>query len=96
MINFLLRMPLIQPNTYLYKLYWQEGESFLGGCHGIEFLLLFGASDGTANELMKDYTIEDIIEIGKPLRKLWADFAKTGKVEVNEIPSILKIDEKVK
>ena len=95
-IDFYKKYKKNQPNTYLYKLYWQEGESFLGGCHGIEFLLLFGASDGTANELMKDYTIEDIIEIGKPLRKLWADFAKTGKVEVNEIPSILKIDEKVK
>lgn len=78
-------------HSYLYELYWQDKTEFLGGCHGIEFLLLFGATDSANEELIHNYTIEDIIEIGKPLRKLWGDFAKTGKVEVDEVPNILKI-----
>lgn len=78
-------------NTYLYSFHWGAGKSFVGACHMMEFLPLFG-SDYLKKDISKmGMSDEEIHNQGIPMRKIWAEFARTGKVTTKEVKGMLKI-----
>lgn len=75
---------------YLYEIYWEAGKKRLGACHGSDLILLFGGRNLIGKEMTMALSEDELMEIGKPLRKAWADFAKTGEIQNEEIDSIIK------
>eukprot|EP00833_Pecoramyces_ruminatium_P017640 jgi/Orpsp1_1/1191672/evm.model.d7180000087682.1 len=64
--------------VYRYVFSWGEKKSFIGASHTSELLLLFGGKPCVGRDMALGYSEEELIEIGKPIRKIWGDFAKTG------------------
>ncbi len=75
---------------YLFS--WGLGRSIIGACHASDCVPLFGLSEvsGTVPIAM-GYTAEEIYRQGMPLRRIWADFARTGTVTSPGIEGMIKI-----
>lgn len=81
--------------TYLYTLSWMQGKSILGASHCSDCLLLFGVGASEGKPACMGLSVQEVLEAGAPFRKVWADFAKTGKVErmsLDEMVEIRKVD----
>jgi para-nitrobenzyl esterase len=81
--------------VYTYDFFWQlkRKHTFLGAAHTLDTLALFGPryyKDGSV--MLMGMRKEEIIEEGKPLRAVWCDFARTGKVELREIEDMIRFD----
>lgn len=73
----------------MYELSWRENNAELGACHGIDLMALFGAEGIKDRPIMMGLTSEQIRERGKPVREMWANFAKTGDLDRTEVPGVL-------
>lgn len=81
--------------VYTYDFLWQlhRKHTFLGACHTIDTLALFGPRYYKDDSVMlMGMKKEEIIEEGKPLRAVWSDFARTGKIELREIADMVKFN----
>jgi len=76
---------------HCYRLTWGMGESIFGASHAVEMSLLFGAGNYAGSPLLLGKTAGEIDGIGRQVRKVWADFAKTGSIGATEINGVLKI-----
>ena len=77
--------------TYLYDFHWRE-DAFLGSCHGAEFPLLFGADGFAENtDLTVGMTVDEINELGKQFRGIWAGFARDGEIKEMSIDGVIDI-----
>ena len=75
--------------AHLYKFHWIE-HTYMGACHGSELPLLFGVKGFREHKnLLGGVDIEEVTEIGRPMRKMWADFARDGSMDVLSIEGIL-------
>ena len=78
--------------AYLYKFHWIE-DTYAGACHGSELPLLFGIKGFREHRhLLGGIDLEDVIETGVPMRKMWADFARNGHIEDHSIEGVLDIE----
>ena len=77
--------------AYLYRFSWMKDYDYIGACHTSDVQLLFGAKGLEGMDISMGKTESETLEEGKPMRKIWAEFARTGKVEETEIKGILKI-----
>lgn len=81
-------------NTYLYSFSYGAGRSFIGACHMMDYLPLFG-SDHLKKDIAKmGFSDEEISGQGTGMRKIWTDFAKTGKVTQTEIAGMISVQKK--
>ena len=62
----------------------------MGSCHGSELPLLFGVKGFREHKnLLGGVNIDEVNEIGKPMRKMWAGFARDGSMDVLSIDGVL-------
>jgi len=76
--------------VHLYSYFWRKDQHVMGAGHITELALLFGGK-GIGGTLMAQGLLEhDFIEYGKPLRRIWADFAKTGDISTMCIDGMIE------
>lgn len=73
-----------------YLVDWGAGPRFQGA-HVIELALLFPTHAWEVGELLEGVALEEVRREGRPVRDMWAHFARTGRSDVTEIPGILKV-----
>lgn len=71
---------------------WGVGRSPIGACHAMDCVPLFGMRGTTSAPITMGYTEEEIRVQGEPLRRIWADFARTGEVISRGIDGMIEID----
>ncbi|RZT84023.1 para-nitrobenzyl esterase [Pseudonocardia sediminis] len=79
---------------YRYVLGWGAPGSPYVGAHMVDLPLLFGTRsswDGAA--LIAGAPWSDVEERGRELRRVWADFARTGEAEPVAVPGFLDLDD---
>lgn len=74
-----------------YEFLWEAGEKRLGACHGSDLVLLFGGRKLVGYEIAMGLSEEELMEVGRPLRRAWADFAKNGSLPESGIDSLIKL-----
>ena len=75
--------------TYLYRFHWIE-DTYVGSCHGSELPLLFGVKGFRDHQnLLGGVDIDEVNGIGRPMRKMWADFARDGSMNELSIEGVL-------
>ena len=77
--------------VYLYDFHWNEKNSPIGACHGMELIMLFSANGFKDREIMCSLSEKEIYELGKGFRKIWYTFAKTGEICNYSIENMLNI-----
>lgn len=73
-----------------YRLDWGAGPRFQGA-HVIELALLFPTHAWEVGELLEGVDLAEVRREGRPMRDMWAEFARTGRTTVREIPGVLRI-----
>ena len=75
--------------AYLYEFHWIE-DTYIGSCHGSELPLLFGVKGFRDHKnLLGGVDIDEVTDIGRSMRKMWADFARDGSMDVLSIDGVL-------
>lgn len=69
---------------------WGAGPRFQG-VHVIELALLFPTHAWEVGELLEGVALEEVLRQGQPVRQMWAEFARTGKVARSHLPGILHL-----
>lgn len=73
-----------------YRVDWGAGPRFQGA-HVIELALLFPTRAWEVGDLLEGVALAEIRQQGIPVRRLWAEFARTGRTTVGEIPGVLTV-----
>ena len=79
--------------AHLYSYFWRKNEHVIGAGHITELALLFGGKGVEGTLMAQGLPERDFLEHGKPLRRIWADFAKTGNISTTKINGMLEIAE---
>ncbi len=77
--------------VYLYRFGWMRDYTHIGACHTSDVQLLFGAKGLQGTDISMGKTESETLEEGKPMRRMWAEFARSGEVKETELKGILKI-----
>jgi len=77
--------------TYRYLFSWGDQTSPVGAAHLSDIILLFGGYGMNGREMSLGLSEKEIYEKGKPLREIWASFAKNGTIEKMKIDGIIDI-----
>jgi para-nitrobenzyl esterase len=77
--------------THFYHFVWMKDYDFIGACHTSDLQLLFGAKGVQGLDIAMGKTESETLEEGKPMRRMWAEFARSGKIEETELEGILEI-----
>ncbi|MBR2254922.1 MAG: carboxylesterase family protein [Candidatus Methanomethylophilaceae archaeon] len=77
--------------VYLYRFEWMRDYDYIGACHTSDVQLLFGAKGLNGKDISMGKKESETLAEGKPMRKMWAEFARSGDVECSEIKNILRI-----
>jgi para-nitrobenzyl esterase len=77
--------------VYLYRFFWMKDYDYIGACHTSDVQLLFGSKGLTGMDIAMGKTESQTLEEGKPMRKMWAEFARSGEVRETELAGILRI-----
>lgn len=67
---------------------WGAGPRFQG-VHVIELALLFPTRAWEVGDLLEGVALGEVRRQGRPMRDMWAGFARTGRTQVTRIPGIL-------
>jgi hypothetical protein len=68
-----------------------QGKSALGASHCSDCLLLFGVGAAEGKPGCMGLSAQEVLEVGAPLRKMWADFAKAGQIERASLDGMMEI-----
>ena len=77
--------------VYLYSFYWRKNKAYLGAGHMSDLLPLFGADAAEGRAIAMGLSAQEIEEQGKPMRDIWASFARTGEPSQLHVPGMLRI-----
>ena len=77
--------------VYLYMFSWMKDYDYIGACHTSDVQLLFGSKGLEGMDISMGKTASQTLEEGKPMRKMWAEFARSGEVRETELEGILTI-----
>ena len=77
--------------VYLYRFVWMKDYDYIGACHTSDLQMLFGADGLEQLDISMGKKKSESLEEGKPMRKMWAEFARSGNVNETEIEGILRI-----
>jgi para-nitrobenzyl esterase len=77
--------------AYVYKIHWGSKKLRLGATHCIDLALLFGGDIWQKSNLVKNMGADELLQHGRELRAIWAQFARTGTLPAPEHidPSLL-------
>ena len=76
--------------VYLYSYFWRKDESVIGAGHITELALLFGGKGVEGTLMAQGLPERAFAEYGKPLRRIWTDFAKTGEISTMRIDGMIE------
>ena len=78
--------------VHLYSYFWRKDRHLIGAGHITELALLFGGK-GIEGTLMAQGLPESaFLEQGKPLRRVWAEFARTGEICTKRIEGMMEVE----
>ena len=77
--------------VYMYHFFWMKDYDYIGACHASDVQLIFGAKGMEGMDIAMGKKESETLEEGKPMRRMWAEFARTGEVTETEIKDILTI-----
>ncbi len=78
--------------VWLYTFFWRENKAYIGAGHTMDLLPLFGGKKAEGRATAMGLMEKEIEEKGRPMRKIWASFARTGIPSDMNIPGMLKIE----
>ena len=76
--------------VYLYSYFWRKDESVIGAGHISELALLFGGKGVEGTLMAQGLPERAFVEYGKPLRQIWADFARRGEISTMCIDGMIE------
>lgn len=79
--------------AYVYVFSWMEGKSPLGAIHISDLLLIFGLGGAGGKPIAMGMSFDEVYQQGIPMRKIWADYAKTGQITRMKIDGMIEIRE---
>ena len=79
--------------VHLYSYFWRKNQHVIGAGHITELALLFGGKGVEGTLMAQGLPESDFLEHGKPLRRIWADFAKTGNISTMKVNGMMEIEE---
>jgi para-nitrobenzyl esterase len=77
--------------VYLYRFFWMKDYDYIGACHTSDVQLLFGSKGLQGMDISMGKTEAETLEEGRPMRRMWAEFARSGEVPETELEGILRI-----
>lgn len=77
--------------VHLYTYFWRKDKHVVGAGHITELALLFGGKGVEGTLMAQGLHEQDFIENGKPMRKIWADFAKTGEISTTHVDGMITL-----
>ncbi|EJL67812.1 carboxylesterase family protein [Chryseobacterium populi] len=80
-------------NAYIFKIHSRLINNFFGAAHAFDLPLIFGNEIAwKSSGLLKDIPWKYMQENGRKLRRLWTEFARSGKISDNsDIPDLLEL-----
>ena len=79
--------------VHLYSYFWRKNQHVIGAGHITELALLFGGKGVEGTLMAQGLSEREFLEHGKPLRRIWADFAKTGNISTMKVNGMMEIEE---
>lgn len=79
--------------VWRYVFSWGEGRSIVGACHTMDFPPLFGLQDCEGKPIAMGLSAKEIYEQGVPMRRIWAGFARAGRVSETSVEGMLEISD---
>lgn len=79
--------------VHLYSYFWRKNQHVIGAGHITELALLFGGKGVEGTLMAQGLSEREFLEQGKPLRRIWADFAKTGNMSTMKVNGMMEIEE---
>ncbi len=79
--------------VYLYSFFWRKDEHVIGAGHITELALLFGGKGVEGTLMAQGLSGRDFLECGKPLRRIWTDFAKCGQLSTAKVNGMIELTE---
>lgn len=76
--------------VHLYSYFWRKDQHVIGAGHITELALLFGGKGVEGTLMAQGLSERDFLQHGKPLRQIWADFAKTGVLSTSLINGMIE------
>jgi para-nitrobenzyl esterase len=70
--------------AYVYKIHWGSKKLRLGAAHCIDLALLFGGEVWEKSNLVKNMEADELLQHGRELRAIWAQFARHGTMPAAE------------
>ena len=77
--------------AYVYRFGWMKDYDYIGACHTADLQLLFGSETLEGMLMVMGKKASETLEEGKPMRKMWTEFARSGEVKETEIKDVLTI-----
>ena len=77
--------------VWYFDFFWRQGEHFLAGGHMTDLAPLFGGRRLAGVNMMLGMQPDETMEAGRPMRKIWTDFARTGEVTSAGVAGMLRI-----
>ncbi len=77
--------------AYVYRFGWMKDYDYIGACHTADLQLLFGSETLEGMLMAMGKKASETLEEGKPMRKMWTEFARSGEVKETEIKDVLTI-----
>lgn len=77
-------------NVHLYSFFWRKDQHVIGAGHITELALLFGGKGIDGTLMAQGLPESAFLEHGKPLRRIWAEFARAGLISVERIEGMIE------
>jgi para-nitrobenzyl esterase len=77
--------------VHLYSFFWRQNQHVIGAGHITELALLFGGKGVEGTLMAQGLREQDFLEHGKPLRRIWTDFAKTGVISSTHVEGMITL-----
>jgi para-nitrobenzyl esterase len=78
--------------VHLYSYFWRKDQHVIGAGHITELALLFGGKGIEGTLMAQDLPETAFLEQGKPLRRLWAEFARVGEISKERIEGMIEFE----
>lgn len=76
--------------VHLYSYFWRKDKHVIGAGHITELALLFGGKGIEGTLMAQGLPESEFLEHGKPLRRIWAEFARSGELASERIEGMIE------
>ena len=76
--------------VHLYSYFWRKDQHVIGAGHITELALLFGGKGIEGTLMAQGLPERTFLEHGKPLRRIWAEFARSGEISEERVEGMME------